>query len=45
MTTASFGWLAVVGIAALASAALLRHSRLHVDALHDVDDLLVRIYS
>jgi hypothetical protein len=44
-TAASFGWLAFVGLACLASSALLRRDRAAVALPADADDLLVRIYA
>lgn len=44
MTPASFSWLAVLGLAALASAALLRRARQEPAVPSDADDLLVSIY-
>jgi hypothetical protein len=42
---ASFGWLAFLGLACLASSALLRRERPVLAAPADADDLLVRIYA
>lgn len=43
-STASLGWLAVVGLAVLATRALLRRERRAPAAPVDADDLLVSIY-
>ncbi|HLT46570.1 MAG TPA: hypothetical protein VK002_05020 [Rubricoccaceae bacterium] len=43
-STVSLGWLAFVGLAVLASTALLRRERPAPAVPVDADDLLVRIY-
>jgi hypothetical protein len=48
MATARYapvGWLAVFGLAILASSALLRRERLWLAVPDDADDLLARIYA